>query len=350
MRTISLYLLSILGLSWCLACHSVQTPESTQLPVAATRDPLAPALDDPPNFRPLFYPGTHPNSLLAIFGSLVSRSPSPPDSPQPAYIQNSARVTVARETTSHVEPVSDIPDDFSISAWASPKFFTDLSDFNITHFASGRDNLEVVVGITPGVEDTVHADDASSWKPRTNAAAMLQLFYPKDSVNPARRPQGGSEFYAKPLDISKANSVTLEYKVFFPGDFDWVKGGKLPGLYGGHTRCSGGNPALDCFSTRLMWRAGGAGELYLVRPGPPFPLRVLTRFYVLVRAERSTDFFLMYDTPSDGVRSDLWTLYWSRIFLILKGSVGTCQPDSCAQYPWSSGRGLHPRGRRQGRD
>jgi hypothetical protein len=79
-----------------------------------------------------------------------------------------ARLSLARihselcrgETTSHIEPVSDIPDDFSISAWAPPKFFTDLSTFNITHFASGRDNLEVVVlGITPGVEDIVKADD-----------------------------------------------------------------------------------------------------------------------------------------------------------------------------------------------
>ena len=262
MRTIFLCLLSILGLSWCLACHSVQPLESPELPPAR-----APALDDTSNFLPLFYPGTHPNSVLATSANLASRSPSPPNSLQ---IASSARVTVARYTTPHLEPASDIQDGFSISAWTSPKFFTDLSDFNITHFASGRDNLEVVVGITPGVEDIVHADDASSWKLGTNAAAMLQLFYPKDSVNPARRPQGGSEFYAKPLDISKAKNVTLEYKVFFPGDFDWVRGGKLPGLYGGHTRCSGGNSALDCFSTRLMWRAGGAGELYLVRPGP-FP-------------------------------------------------------------------------------
>ncbi|KAG1731175.1 uncharacterized protein EDB91DRAFT_1058886, partial [Suillus paluster] len=42
-----------------------------------------------------------------------------------------------------------------------------------------------------------------------------------------------------------------------------VKGGKLPGLYGGHTGCSGGAAAEDCLSTRLMWRPGGAGEPYL---------------------------------------------------------------------------------------
>ncbi|KAJ3509201.1 hypothetical protein NLJ89_g5352 [Agrocybe chaxingu] len=77
---------------------------------------------------------------------------------------------------------------------------------------------------------------------------------------------GGAEFYASPIDISGARNVTLRYSVFFPVDFDWVLAGKLPGLYGGHTGCSGGNAALDCFSTRLMWRADGAGELYLYAP------------------------------------------------------------------------------------
>ncbi|KAF8172083.1 hypothetical protein BJ912DRAFT_994396, partial [Pholiota molesta] len=74
---------------------------------------------------------------------------------------------------------------------------------------------------------------------------------------------GGADFYAAPLDISDATNVTLQYSVFFPADFDWVLAGKLPGLYGGHTGCSGGNAARTCFSTRLMWRQEGAGELYL---------------------------------------------------------------------------------------
>lgn len=41
-------------------------------------------------------------------------------------------------------------------------------------------------------------------------------------------------------------------------------GGKLPGLRGGPDThgCSGGNETdgTTCFSTRLMWRSGGAGE------------------------------------------------------------------------------------------
>ena len=215
-------------------------------------------------FRPLFFPSIQPNSLLAVFSSPVSREPiSLLSTPSLASLtENLPGITMADAAS--LEPTGDVPDDFSISSWAAPKFFTDLSAFNITHFAAGWHNLEVVAGITLGVEDTIHIDDTSSWTLLTNASAMLRLFYPKDSINPAGWPQGGSEFYAVPLDVSKASDVTFEYKVFFPSDFDWVKGGKLPGLYGGHTGCSGGNAALDCFSTRLMWHTGGAGDLYLV--------------------------------------------------------------------------------------
>ncbi|KIP07480.1 polysaccharide lyase family 14 protein [Phlebiopsis gigantea 11061_1 CR5-6] len=99
-----------------------------------------------------------------------------------------------------------------------------------------------------------------------NASSIMQLFYPAGSVNPTSDPQGGADFYATPLDLADAQNVSLAYSVFFPSDFDWVLAGKLPGIYGGHKTCSGGDDALSCFSTRLMWREGGAGELYLYAP------------------------------------------------------------------------------------
>jgi len=58
--------------------------------------------------------------------------------------------------------------------------------------------------------------------------------------------------------------MMLSYEIAFDSNFDWVKGGKLPGLRGGlnSTGCSGGNQAdgLSCFSSRLMWRTNGQGE------------------------------------------------------------------------------------------
>lgn len=77
------------------------------------------------------------------------------------------------------------------------------------------------------------------------------------------KPAGGTGLYALPMDLTNATSVTLEYSVNFQNGFDWVLGGKLPGLYGGHASCTGGTTALDCYSARLMWRAGGMGEVYL---------------------------------------------------------------------------------------
>jgi len=149
---------------------------------------------------------------------------------------------------------------------------SDLGPFNVTNFASGHQNLNIVTGIpatasaVPGPAESPSTlsttpPNASSW---SNETSVLQLFYPQDSINPGNNPEGGADFYATPLDLTNARNVTLAYSVFFPVDFDWVKGGKLPGLYGGHIGCSGGDKALDCFSTRLMWRQNGAGEVYLV--------------------------------------------------------------------------------------
>lgn len=94
--------------------------------------------------------------------------------------------------------------------------------------------------------------------------AVIQTFYPQGSSNPGGETVGGSQFYGlTSLDLKSALSVTLAYSVFFPVSFDWVKGGKLPGLYGGRESCSGGDTAADCWSARFMWREEGMGELYL---------------------------------------------------------------------------------------
>lgn len=71
--------------------------------------------------------------------------------------------------------------------------------------------------------------------------------------------------------------MLLQYEVAFSGAFAFSQGGKLPGLRGGPDPkgCSGGNEAdgLSCFSARLMWRTGGAGEVRL----PFSPTSLLVR-------------------------------------------------------------------------
>ena len=65
--------------------------------------------------------------------------------------------------------------------------------------------------------------------------------------------------------FGKHEAAELSYTVRFSRDFDWVKGGKLPGLSGGPENVSGGKPAngTNGFSARLMWRRDGRGEAYV---------------------------------------------------------------------------------------
>ncbi|KAG8932755.1 hypothetical protein FRC01_012517 [Tulasnella sp. 417] len=89
-------------------------------------------------------------------------------------------------------------------------------------------------------------------------------------------PEGGFSFYTpgpkgSNLDLDKAREISFGYSVKFSSGYDWNKGGKLPGVYGGEDEdtaatCSGGRHDSGCFSCRFMFRASGAGELYLYLP------------------------------------------------------------------------------------
>lgn len=91
----------------------------------------------------------------------------------------------------------------------------------------------------------------------------LRVLYPEGTSSPSDNGQGGAGFYAKIAGLSGAEHACLQYKVRFEPGFDFVKGGKLPGLYGG-TAPSGGDDVSgeDGFSMRFMWREDGQGELY----------------------------------------------------------------------------------------
>lgn len=100
---------------------------------------------------------------------------------------------------------------------------------------------------------------------------VLRSLYPAHSYS--RSAHRHASFRANPLPKEAFSGPTsryirLEYHMMFQPGFDWVKGGKLGGLFSGISRgcnagCSGGGSAENCFSTRMMWRNGGSGELYL---------------------------------------------------------------------------------------
>ncbi|KAG6874478.1 hypothetical protein C0995_010388 [Termitomyces sp. Mi166 len=92
---------------------------------------------------------------------------------------------------------------------------------------------------------------------------VLGVTYPANSFGST---DSGAQFINlwNATDGSSFQSMLLSYEVAFDAGFNWVKGGKLPGLRGGlnSTGCSGGNESdgKECFSTRLMWRKNGEGE------------------------------------------------------------------------------------------
>jgi hypothetical protein len=80
-------------------------------------------------------------------------------------------------------------------------------------------------------------------------------------------PDGGVQAYLR-LPSGSLDQARLRYYVRFQPGFDFVKGGKLPGLYGGTVTAGRHIPdGTNGFSTRYMWRKGGAGEVYAYLPG-----------------------------------------------------------------------------------
>ncbi|KAI9497833.1 hypothetical protein BDB00DRAFT_802086 [Zychaea mexicana] len=110
--------------------------------------------------------------------------------------------------------------------------------------------------------------------PITQNGTVLSVLYAAGSYSPSGTKSndgsmGGVELNAVPID-GNFDSALLTYELAFAENFDWVLGGKLPGLFGGSPdeSCSGGNQATgsNCFSMRLMWREAGAGEAYAYIP------------------------------------------------------------------------------------
>lgn len=65
-----------------------------------------------------------------------------------------------------------------------------------------------------------------------------------------------------------AEQASLSYKVFVPADFDFVKGGKLPGLAGGFANSGGDIPnGMDGWSVRFMFKEKGTLCAYLYHAG-----------------------------------------------------------------------------------
>ncbi|KAH9940513.1 uncharacterized protein BXZ73DRAFT_42689 [Epithele typhae] len=128
--------------------------------------------------------------------------------------------------------------------------------------------------IQQGAENLAFVADPFPNKPapgssNTSTGPVLQVKYAAGGVGSS---SSGAQLFTLWNSSNAFNSMMISYEVAFDSNFDFVKGGKLPGLRGGPdpNGCSGGDAATgtNCFSTRLMWRTNGAGEVYAYIPTP----------------------------------------------------------------------------------
>jgi hypothetical protein len=108
--------------------------------------------------------------------------------------------------------------------------------------------------IQEGRAEIVYDDDLQS--------KVLKLRYPQGCV-------GSQEcaIQARTRLDTAMDTAWVRYKLKFAEDFEWVRGGKLPGLCGG--RCNTGCMSVsgtDGWSARIMWRGGGSIVQYMYYP------------------------------------------------------------------------------------
>jgi hypothetical protein len=130
--------------------------------------------------------------------------------------------------------------------------------------------------------------------PKDRNEKVLQIRYPEGSY--AGVPGTGTGFYVYPFGKDVQFTVAnFEFDLLFPENFDWVKGGKLPGLFGGRSKCTGGDNAIDCYSARFMWGINGNGYpyLYIPKDAPHFPeFCELTNYKWGFNFNESSNFFI----------------------------------------------------------
>jgi len=186
--------------------------------------------------------------LVSLFSSVLADSLTPESLAAQFGLTTSTTLPFPSATQSSSDTQAQLVSDWSLSKG---------------RIQNGGDDLSFVADPFPNSP----APGATS----NSSGPVLQVTYPAGSFS---NNTGGAQFINlwNTTQSGGFQSMLLTYEVAFDAGFDWVKGGKLPGLRGGTdpTGCSGGNQStgLDCFSARIMWRTNGEGEVYAYIPSP----------------------------------------------------------------------------------
>jgi hypothetical protein len=175
---------------------------------------------------------------------------------------NGTVVSGGSTSSSAVFPVTGVNSGWSVAKAATPASIDDLP------FTA---NTLIVKKQAKGSAHPIVSHEGKS---------AIHAKIPKGALTPGTTPYGGFSFYCPGaskggdvpiVDMTTAKEVTFSYSIYFSAGYDFNLGGKLPGVFGGTNwdvaaTCSGGRHDPNCYSARLMFRPGGAGELYLYVP------------------------------------------------------------------------------------
>lgn len=112
-------------------------------------------------------------------------------------------------------------------------------------------------GVTEGRVEVVEAEGGEG--------RSLRVHYPAGTYGTSA---GGASWL---LALGEPHDeLVCSYRIRFGDGFDFVQGGKLPGLVGGEANTGGDPPdGTDGFSARLMWREEGRVVQYVYHPDQP---------------------------------------------------------------------------------
>ena len=141
----------------------------------------------------------------------------------------------------HLVPMQDFVSGFTTSQHISHKNIKliVLEDAALgVHKITSRTKHSVVIPPEPLLVTDASASSQQPLNPAgriPNPTSAWEAFYPKGSINPSGAIPGGFGFYLSgpqifAEDLENASEVIFSYRMMLQEDWDWVQGGKLPGV------------------------------------------------------------------------------------------------------------------------
>lgn len=215
----------------------------------------------------------------------------------------------------------------------------------------------------PGCEYENGVSDGHVSVIREPKTTWLRVLYPKGSHG---GPSGGAG-WRYPLGVKPdRSSAEVRYSVLFEKDFDFVKGGKLPGLCGGPKTITGGDKVTgdEGWSARIMWRKEGRAQAYVYHmnqpskygdefdfpddvrflPGKPAHLRIRVTMNTIGQRDGTLQVWIRQgDEPKDRLVVDRSDMQWRSVESIGADSILFNTFHGGSDETWAPIRDCHAR-------